>query len=153
MADSFTQIYLHIVFAVKFRDSLITDTLSEKLYPYLSGYFQKKEQKSYIINGMPDHIHILLSYKPVILLPDLIREAKKATSNYINQENILRSHFRWQEGFGAFSVSQSAVDSVYNYIKDQQLHHQKRGFLTEYHKFLKAYKIEYNPKYTFKEPE
>ncbi len=106
-------------------------------------------QKVYSINGMPDHVHILLSTKPNCLLSDLMRDIKASSSKWINDNKFVIGKFQWQEGFGAFSVSQSQVDKVIAYINNQEKHHQKLSFKEEYTGLLKSYKIEFDEKYIF----
>ena len=149
MANTFSQIYIHIVFAVKYRENLIAKKWSEELYKYICGIVNNNHQKIYAINGMADHIHILLSIKPNTLLSDLVRDIKASSSKWINIKKFADGKFQWQEGFGSFSVSQSQIDKVITYIDHQEIHHQKFSFKQEYIEFLKSYKIEYNEKYIF----
>ena len=112
MANTFSQIYIHIVFAVKYRENLIAKKWSEELYKYICGIVNNNHQKIYAINGMADHIHILLSIKPNTLLSDLVRDIKASSSKWINIKKFADGKFQWQEGFGSFSVSQSQIDKV-----------------------------------------
>ena len=119
MADTFSQIYIQIVFAVKKRECLIHQSWEEELYKYISGIIRNKEQKVLAINGMPDHIHILIGMKPSCCLSDLVREIKKSSNEFIKERKFSKYHFQWQEGFGAFSYSHSALDNVIFYIQNQ----------------------------------
>lgn len=114
--STFSQIYIQIVFAVKGRDSLINSMWEERLYKYLTGIVQKKEQKMLAINGMPDHIHFLIGMKPSCCLSDLVREIKKSSNEFIKENKLTKFRFNWQEGFGAFSYSHSQLDIVINIL-------------------------------------
>lgn len=149
MPNTFTQLYIHIVFAVKNRNSLINQTWEDKLYKYITGTVQKMGQKMLRINGMPDHIHFLIGLKPDIAISDLVREVKKSSTSFIKEKKLTKLNFSWQSGYGAFSVSHSQLDKVINYIINQKEHHRKRTFKEEYIELLKKYEIEYNEKYLF----
>ncbi|MFN8358813.1 MAG: IS200/IS605 family transposase [Candidatus Kapaibacterium sp.] len=149
MSNTFSQIYIHIVFAVKGRANLIQNQWKDELYKYICGIVNNNHQKVYSINGMPDHVHILISIKPNCLLSDFVRDIKASSSKWINSKNIIRGKFQWQEGFGAFSVSQSQVDKVIAYIENQEQHHKKVTFQKEYIELLHSYNIEFNEKYVF----
>lgn len=149
MPNTFSQIYIHVVFAVKGRKSLIHGKLNDELYKYLCGIVKGNHEKVYAINGMPDHIHILLSIKPNTMLSDLMRDIKASSSKWINLNKHVKGKFQWQEGFGAFSCSQSQLYKVISYINNQETHHKKTSFKEEYLKLLQSYKIEYDEKYVF----
>lgn len=149
MANTFSQLYVHAVFAVKGRESIINSKFKDELYKYICGIVNNHHQKVYAINGMPDHIHILLNIKPNCLLSDLMRDVKASSSKWINTNKYVMGKFQWQEGFGAFSVSQSQLDKVIAYIDNQETHHQKLSFIQEYIGLLNSYKIEYDEKYVF----
>jgi putative transposase len=149
MSSTFSQIYIQIVFAVKGREWLIDIKWEEELYKYISGIIKNKDQKLIAINGMPDHIHILIGMKPSCCLSDLVREIKKSSTNFINENKLVKGKFSWQEGFGAFSYSHSSMDAVAKYIMNQKAHHIKRTFKDEYLELLNKFEIEYKPEYTF----
>lgn len=149
MSSTFTQIYIQIVFAVKGRESLINYSWEEDLFKYISGIVQNKGQKILAINGMPDHIHIFIGMKPTCCLSDLVREIKKASNEYINDNKFVRSKFKWQEGFGAFSYSHSNIDNVIKYILNQKEHHKLKTFKEEYLDFLAKFEIEFKEEYLF----
>lgn len=151
MANTYTQLYFHVIFAVKGRYNLISKKWKEKLYKYISGIVSNKEQKLMIINGMPNHIHLLLSTKPNCNLSDLVRDIKSNSSKWINSKQFISGKFEWQTGFGAFTVSQSGVNSVIDYIKNQENHHGKKSFREEYIDFLASYEVEFNSDYIFKD--
>ena len=149
MAGTFSQIYIQVVFAVRSRNSLIHSTWEEELYKYISGICKNKGQKLLAINGMPDHIHILIGLKPSSCLSDLVREIKKSSNDFINEKRFTPSKFQWQEGYGAFSYSHSALDNVISYINNQKEHHQKHTFREEYISFLKKFEIAFKDEYLF----
>jgi REP element-mobilizing transposase RayT len=147
--STYSQIYIQIVFAVKGRESLIHPSWEEWLYKYITGIVQNKEQNMLAINGIPNHIHILIGMKPSCCLSDLVREIKKSTNEFINENKFSPFKFHWQEGFGAFFYSHSQLDNVIAYIMNQKEHHKKKTFKEEYISFLKEFNIEYNEKYLF----
>ncbi len=149
MANTYSQLYTHIVFAVKGRQNLISQQWKEELYKYITGIINSKNQKMMVINGMPDHIHILISCKPDSNLSELIRDVKANSSKWLNDNNYVLGKFEWQPGFGAFSVGFSQIDSVINYILTQEEHHKKKSFKEEYIEFLQEYKIDFKPEYIF----
>ena len=149
MANTYTQLYTHVVFAVKGRSNLISKKWKETLYQYITGIITHKNQKLMIINGMPDHIHILIGLKPDCVLSDLVRDIKANSSKWINENKFVLGKFEWQTGFGAFSVSQSQVQTVINYILNQEEHHKKKTFREEYIEFLNAYQIDLKKEYIF----
>ncbi len=149
MADTYSQIYIQIVFSVQNRKALVHESFETELYKYITGIVQNKGQKLIAINGMPDHIHIFIGMKPNCCLSDLVREIKKSSNTFINEKQFTNIPFYWQEGFGAFSYSFSQVDTVVNYIKNQKSHHQTKSFKEEYIEFLEKFKIEYKEEYLF----
>lgn len=149
MANTYTQLYFHVVFAVKGRQNLISIQWKDELYKYIAGIINNKSQKLLIINGMPDHVHLLLSSSPNFNLSTLVGEVKSNSSRWINENRYVRGKFAWQIGFGAFTVSQSQLTVVTNYIKKQEIHHKTKSFREEYIEFLEAYKIDYEDKYIF----
>ena len=149
MSQSFSQIYIQIVFAVKGRESLINPEWENDLYQYIAGIIKNKHQKPLVINGMPDHIHILIGMKPACCLADLIREIKKSSNDYIRNKTTTRNNFQWQDGYGAFSYGHSALDKVIAYIKNQKEHHRTKTFREEYKEFLERFQIEHEDEYLF----
>lgn len=146
---TFSQIYIHIIFAVKGRNSLIKKDWEEELYQYITGIVQNKGQKMLAINGMPDHLHFLIGMKPSCLLSDLVREIKKSTNDFVKEKKFLKQKFEWQEGYGAFSYSHSSFGRVIEYIHNQKKHHANRPFKEEYIGFLKKFDIGYKDEYLF----
>ncbi len=149
MANTFSQIYIQIVFAVQNRNALIQPAWEEELYKYITGIVQNKGQKMLAINGTNNHIHFFIGMKPTCCLSDLIREIKKASSSFIKEKQFSRFKFQWQEGFGAFSYSHSQLSSVIAYIEKQKEHHRKTTFKEEYLAFLKEFEIEFKDEYLF----
>ncbi|AXJ00537.1 REP element-mobilizing transposase RayT [Cyclonatronum proteinivorum] len=149
MAGTFSQIYIQVVFAVKGRQSLIHTSWEEELYKYINGIITNKEQKLLAINGMPDHVHFLIGMRPSCCLSDLVREIKKSSTAFVNEKKFCKHKFQWQQGYGAFSYSHSALDKVISYIQNQKKHHSKRTFQDEYKAFLTSYQIEYKDEYLF----
>lgn len=149
MANTFSQIYIQVVFAVKGRESLIHQSWENELYKYISGVVRNKEQKMLAINGMSDHIHFLIGMKPNCCLSDLVREIKKSSNEFINEKKFSRFKFHWQEGYGAFSYSHAEIGNVISYINNQKEHHKKQTFEEEYKSFLKWFQIEYKDEYLF----
>jgi len=149
MANTYSQLYIQLVFAVKGRQQLINGDWKSELNKYISGIITNQGHKSINVNGMPDHIHAFIGLNPERNISDLVREMKSESSNYINSRKLLQGKFNWQGGYGAFSYSQSQVQQVYNYIENQELHHQKKTFREEYYGLLKAFNIIYEEKYLF----
>ena len=140
MPNTFSQIYIQVVFAVKGRECQIQHSWEEHLYKYITGIVQNHNQKMIAITGMPDHIHFLIGMKPTCCLSDLVREIKKSTSVYIKENKLTPFKFQWQEGFGAFSYSHSSLDNVIHYIMNQKQHHMHKTFKQEYEEFLIKFK-------------
>jgi REP element-mobilizing transposase RayT len=151
MPNTYTQIHIHLVFAVKYRASVITSDWEDELHKYMTGIIQAHDHKLLNINGMPDHIHILMGLRPKQALSDIVREVKASSSKWINERGFVKHRFEWQEGFGAFSYGKSDLPKINNYIDNQKIHHAKQSlsFREEYLQFLKAFDIEYDEKYIF----
>ncbi len=150
MANTYTQIYIQVVFAVSGREGLITRDFKEELYKYITGMVRNKKQKLIAINGMPDHLHMLIGMKPDVALSELVGKVKASSSNFINDHRWVRGRFSWQEGFGAFSYSHSQLSAVARYIENQEAHHAKRSFKQEYLGLLRKFDLAYEEKYLFK---
>ena len=151
MPNTFTQLYIQFIFAVKFRAACIHASWKESLHKYITGIFQENKHKMLQINSMPDHIHILIGLHPEQSISSIIQNVKTESSKWINDQQFTSSKFAWQQGYGAFSYSRSHLSRVIRYIQQQELHHRKRTFLNEYKSFLKAFCIEYDERYIFKE--
>ena len=150
MPNTYSQIYIHIVFAVQGRQNLIHKNHREELHKYITGIVQKRGQKMLSVFCMPDHAHLLTGMKPSISISDLVRDVKAGSSKFINENKWMKGKFNWQEGFGAFSYSRSQIDTVINYILRQEEHHKKRTFKDEYIELLKKFEVEYDEQYLFK---
>jgi REP element-mobilizing transposase RayT len=149
MANTYSQILIHVVFTVKGRSNLIEKKWRNDIHRYISGIITSKGQKSIIVNGVADHVHCFIGLNPSMCLSELIRDVKNNSSKYINEKKIIKGKFQWQEGFGAFSYATSQIKNVYNYILNQEEHHKKSSFKEEYLDLLDNYKIEYHEKYLF----
>lgn len=149
MANTYSQIYIQIVFAVAGRLNLIEKEWRDELYKYITGIVKNNDQKLITIGGVENHIHILIGLKPNIALSDLVRDIKANSSRFINEKKFVKGKFSWQEGFGAFSYSHSQLDDVIKYIQNQEEHHKKNSFKDEYLKFLRKYEVDYNEKFLF----
>ncbi|HEX7720750.1 MAG TPA: IS200/IS605 family transposase [Pyrinomonadaceae bacterium] len=137
------------VFAVDGRLSLIRPEFKEELYKYITGIVRNNKQKLIVINGMSDHVHILIGLKPAMALADLVRDIKADSSDFINRKKWVRGRFSWQEGYGAFSYGHSQLDTIIRYIQNQERHHHRRSFKDEYLAWLKKFEIPFEEKYIF----
>lgn len=151
MANTYTQIYIHTVFAVQNRLSLLNKEWRDDLFKYITGIVTNQGHKLIVINGMPDHVHAFIGIKPVQSLSDLMQDIKGDSSKWINTNRLVKGKFEWQSGYGAFSYSLSQIDNVYKYIAHQEEHHKKRKFRDEYIHLLKEFGIDYDERYIFKE--
>jgi len=149
MSDTYSQIYIQCVFAVSKRECLLLPEWRTNLFEYIAGIIRTKGQKSIIVGGYLDHVHVFVGLKPQMAISDLIRDVKNSSTNFINENKYVKGKFSWQTGFGAFSYSQSQIGNVYDYILNQEKHHKKKSFRDEYLDFLKKFEIEYNEKYLF----
>jgi putative transposase len=153
MANTYTQIYIHYVFAVQNRLGLIQNRWRDDLYKYMSGTIANKEHKLLAIGGMPDHVHVLVSMSPKQSPSDLMADVKRSSSLWINDNRFVMGKFAWQEGYGAFSYGKSQIHDVANYIERQEQHHKKQTFMEEYLEFLRLFEIEFDERYVFKQIE
>ena len=149
MANTYYQCYVHLVFAVKHRDCMIRETHREKTQKYICGIVNQNKCKVICIYCNPDHTHMLIGYRPSISISDLMRDVKSVSSKFINEQKMMRCHFNWQDGYGAFTCSHSQITSVSDYIRQQPVHHKKRTFREEYLLFLEKNQIEYDIQYLF----
>jgi putative transposase len=149
MPETYSQIYIQYVFAVKGKQNLLRKPWRENVFKYISGIIKEKGQKPIIVNGVEDHVHIFVGIKPTMNISDLVRDIKNNSSKFINKQKYLTVKFEWQEGYGVFSYSHSHIDSVYKYIANQEEHHKKKSFKEEYLGFLEKFQVEYNEKYLF----
>ncbi len=147
MPITYTQIYVHFVFVVKFREKLIAPERREELQKYITGIVTKKGQKPIAISCMPDHIHLFVGVEPTIAVSDLARDIKNNASRFINQQKWIKAKFHWQRGFGAFSYGHSQIGKVVNYIDNQDYHHAQKSLEAEYVTLLEKFNIYYEEKY------
>lgn len=146
---AFTQLYVHIVFAVKYRERLLSEEIRSELFKYISGIITNRKHKSIIINGMPDHAHLLIGLNPNDKISDLVGCIKRDSSVFIKEKKWFRGKFHWQDGYGAFSYGRSQLDDIYKYIANQEIHHKKQTFREEYIELMKRFDIKYDEKYLF----
>jgi len=149
MANTYTRIYVHVVFAVRNRLCLIQREHKEELNKYITGIVKNRDQKMIAVNCMPDHVHTFIGLTPTIALSDLVRDIKAGSSGFINEKKWVRGKFNWQEGFGAFSYSHAQIDQVVKYILNQEEHHKKKTFKEEYLEILRTFAVEYDERYLF----
>ena len=153
MANTYTQIYIQIVFAVQDRQSLIHPEHNDEIQKYITGIVTNQGQKLIAINNMPDHMHILIGQKPSIALSELVRDIKAGSSGFINEHRWVAGKFSWQEGFGAFSYAHSQLGAVVRYIQNQQRHHRRRSFTEEYLQLLDRFNVPHDQRYIFRPVE
>jgi REP element-mobilizing transposase RayT len=149
MSSTYSQIYIQVVFAVKGRENLIQKTWKDELFKYISGIITSKNHKAIIVNGVSDHVHCFIGLKPNMAISDLVRDIKNNSSKFINEKKFIQGKFQWQEGYGVFSYAHSQIENVYNYILNQESHHQKKTFKKEYIEFLNEFEIDYKQEYLF----
>ena len=150
MANTYTQIHIQTVFSVQNWECIIKKTWKDELYKYITGIIQNHGHKVLAINGMPDHIHVFFGQRPTQTLSDLMQDVKGDSSKWINQKGYVKTRFSWQEGYGAFSYSKSHVESVIQYIRNQEIHHRNKTFIEEYLDFLDKFEVDYDERYIFK---
>ncbi|MBP1222273.1 IS200/IS605 family transposase [Flavobacterium sp. 1355] len=151
MANTYYQIYIQVVFAVKYRDAIISEEWRSKLLGVIGNLINETGCKTIIVNGVEDHVHCLLGLKPNISISDLMKIVKAKSSKFVNDNQLSKSKFNWQEGYGAFSYSRSQVGAVCKYIENQKEHHKKETFNDEYLNFLNKFNIQYEEKYIFED--
>ena len=152
MSDTYTQLYIQFVFAVKFRKAMLHVTWEERLRLYITAIVQNNGHKMLAINNMPDHIHIFIGLNPSQSISKIMQQVKGESSEWINREKLTEQIFRWQNGYGAFSYSRSHLSRVATYIQNQQEHHRKKCFLDEYRLMLEKQGIDYDERNIFLEP-
>ena len=145
----FSQLYIQLVFSPKNNEALLRKEFREQLWPYLSKTISNLENKSIIVNGMADHVHIFLGLNPKVAISDLVRDLKRSSSLWINEQKWFPGTFAWQDGYGAFSYGRSQLDDVYKYILNQEEHHKKRNFKEEYTTLLRLFGVEFEEQYLF----
>lgn len=151
MANTYTQIYIHVVFAVKHRKSSLKNEWKKDFFAVIGNLINETGSKTIIVNGMEDHVHCFIGYKPKESISDIIQSVKSKSSRWLNKSGKLNHRFEWQKGYGAFSYSKLDINRVYNYIKNQEEHHKKMSFKEEYIDLLKRFNVEYDEKYIFQD--
>jgi REP element-mobilizing transposase RayT len=149
MANTYHQIFLQTVFAVKYRRAIINKEWQGKLFSVIGNLINETNCTTIIVNGVEDHVHCFVSLKPAISVSELMKNVKAKSSKYINDNQLTSQRFEWQEGFGVFSYSHTSIHAVYHYILNQQAHHKKQNFTEEYLELLETFRIEYDRKYIF----
>ena len=153
MGNTYTQIHIQIIFAVQNRKALIKPNFESKLYSYISGIIQNYNHKVLQINGVEDHVHILIGYRPNQALSSLVQKVKQDSSKWLKANKFVPDFFKWQEGFGAFSYSKDEITKVIQYIQNQEDHHKTLSFQDEYRKLLEKFDVQYDEKYILTDPE
>jgi REP element-mobilizing transposase RayT len=153
MANTYSQIHIQLVFAVKLRRGVILKSWRQDLFKYMTGIVQSRGHKLLCINGVEDHVHLLIGLRPTQAVSMLVQEIKRGSATWINDNRLVAGKFSWQEGFGVFSYSPKALDNVIQYIQNQEEHHRKRSFIDEFAAMLKEFNIEFDSRYTFKDLE
>ncbi|MBK9106720.1 MAG: IS200/IS605 family transposase [Saprospiraceae bacterium] len=151
MANTFHQMYIQSVFAVKYRAAVIDKSWKQKLHGVIGNLINETGCKTIIINGVEDHVHCFFGLKPSTSVSSVMKNAKAKSSKWINESHLLENRFEWQEGFGAFTYSHAHIGDVFRYIENQEAHHQKQAFLKEYIQMLEEHQIEYDERYIFQE--
>jgi putative transposase len=151
MPNTYTQLHIHFVFAVKYRQATITSSWREELHRYITGIVQNNQHKLLAINSVTDHLHLFIGLHPAQSIPELMRLVKGDSSEFINKKGFTPRKFFWQEGYGAFSNSHSQIDAVVKYIANQEEHHRKKSFREEYLKMLNDFGVDYNEQYIFQD--
>lgn len=146
---AFTQIYIQLVFSPMSKESLLHEKIRPRVFQYMSGIISNLGHKSIIVNGVSDHVHIFIGLNPNISVSETVKEIKRVSSKFINEERFFPGKFQWQSGYGGFSYSHSQINDVYNYILNQGVHHSKRSFREEYQDFLNKNDIKFEEQYLF----
>jgi REP element-mobilizing transposase RayT len=149
MPNTYSQISIQVVFAVKGRENIITADFRTRLYEYITGIIAGNQQKPLAVNGWKDHVHVFFGMQPTVCISDVVRDIKAGSSKWINHHHFVKGEFRWQDGFAAFSYSKSQRNSVIKYIIGQEPHHRSKTFREEYLDLLRKSGIEFSEKYLF----
>ena len=151
MANTYHQVYIQVVFAVKYRKAVLEKEWRETVFGVIGNLINETGCKTIIVNGVEDHVHCFLGLKPSISISELMKSVKAKSSKYINDNKFLLDRFEWQEGFGVFSYSKSHVDNVYKYVANQEQHHHKQTFKEEYLAILETYEVPFDERYIFED--
>lgn len=153
MPNTYTQLYIQIVFFVKYRQAMISESWEDRFHKYVIAIVQNNGHKVLAINSAYDHVHLFIGLNPNQSISELMRQVKQDSSKFINDNKLTKTIFRWQEGYGAFSYNQSQIQNVIRYIERQKEHHKDKKFKEEYIQMLKSFEVEYNEQYIFKDLE
>jgi REP element-mobilizing transposase RayT len=151
MSNTYSQLYIQAVFAVKFRNAVIEKEWKSQLMAVIGNLINETGCKTIIVNGVEDHVHCFFILKPSISISDLMQSVKAKSSKWVNESKLMLNRFEWQRGFGAFSYSKSHTNNVYNYILNQEEHHKKQSFREEYIEFLNKFEVDYDERYIFED--
>lgn len=151
MANTYHQIYLQTVFAVKYRQAVISKEWKQQVQAVIGNLINETGCKTIIVNGVEDHMHCFVGLRPAVSVSELMKTVKAKSSKYINDHNLTKERFEWQEGYGVFSYRQRDVDMIFKYLQNQEEHHQKHSFRQEYLDLLKEFEIGYDEQYIFQE--
>jgi putative transposase len=151
MANTYHQVYIQVVFAVKYREAVIVNKWKSILLGVIGNLINETGCKTIIVNGVEDHVHCFLGLKPTVSISELMKTVKAKSSKYINDNLLTKARFEWQEGYGVFSYSHSQVDAVYKYISNQEEHHNKQTFKEEYLEFLDKFEVPFDERYVFED--
>ena len=151
MANTYHQVYLQTVFAVKYRHAGLDPVWRSKLLGVLGNLINETGCKTIIVNGVEDHVHCFLGLRPAVSISELMKAIKAKSSKYVNDRSLTRNRFEWQVGYGVFSYNHSQVDAVYKYIQNQEEHHKKKNFRDEYLDLLREFNIMYDEQYIFQD--
>lgn len=149
MANTYSKIYIQTIFGVKYREALLDKKWRSEIFAIIGNLINETECKTILVNGVEDHVHCFFGLKPNIAISDIMRIVKAKSSKYINENNLTKTRFEWQAGFGAFSYNQENVDKVFKYIQNQEEHHTKETFKTEYLEMLERFQIPFDERYIF----
>lgn len=151
MANTYHQVYLQTVFAVKYRNAVIDSVWKHKLLGVIGNLINETGCKTIIVNGVEDHVHCFLGLRPVVSIAELMKAVKSKSSKYINDHALTRNRFEWQEGYGVFSYSHDSIANVFTYIQKQEEHHKKQTLKDEYLDLLREFNVAYDEQYTFQD--
>ncbi|WP_026954677.1 IS200/IS605 family transposase [Algoriphagus vanfongensis] len=153
MPNTYSKMYCQAVFAVKYRKAIIRDNFKSDLYGVIGNLINETGAKTLIVNGHFDHVHCLFQFYPKQAVSEIMKSTKAKSSKWFNESNLLKDRFEWQAGFGSFTYSEREISTIFEYVKNQEKHHEKMTFREEYLKMLKAHNIDFLPEYLFKELE
>lgn len=151
MANTYHQLYIQVVFAVKYREAVLHKEWRKEVFGVIGNLINETGCKTLLVNGVEDHVHCFLGLKPTVSISELLKTIKAKSSKYINDNRFILNRFEWQEGYGAFSYSHSHIKEVYNYVANQEEHHKKESFKEEYLNYLNKFEIPYDERYIFED--